>query len=290
METENDITQPAFGYIESPYDVRDYRLAYGAVKTDDLPESFELELPYIKNQGDKPTCAAHACSELVEYYNFTQQKQKIKFSTDFIYGIREDDYYYGDGMYLRDAMKTIQKYGDVQHVELSSNSDVDDAHEKVLAHEAELKESAHPNRISTYYKITNDDEMKYALYHHGPVVIGMRWFIGGSAPASNGYVFRYDQHLLNSGHAVVVVGWTSDGKWIVQNSWGLTWGKKGHFYIEMANGFTGDQVIREAYGSTDDIIDGKIIKKPSKFVKFLSKILNFIINVFRIAKTNTSEE
>jgi len=40
----------------------------------------------------------------------------------------------------------------------------------------------------------------------------------------------------NVNHAVVLVGLTGKGEWIVMNSWGVSWGQKG--YITLASGDT----------------------------------------------------
>ena len=42
------------GLIPSPYDVRDYTLAAGAVSTAELPEEFDLGIVKVKNQGTLP--------------------------------------------------------------------------------------------------------------------------------------------------------------------------------------------------------------------------------------------
>jgi len=52
-------------------------------------------------------------------------------------------------------------------------------------------------------------------------------------------VYKYSQGMLLGGHAVKIVGWgntlnatgANEFYWIVQNSWGPTWGEKGYFRI-----------------------------------------------------------
>ena len=116
------------GLLESPYDIRDFSLSMRSSNTDNLPEEFDLGVLKIKDQGDESTCAAHAVSELIEYHNYHQNNNQYKeFSTEFIYGAREEDYYLGEGMYLREALKIAQKRGDVEKYILPGNHNVEKA-------------------------------------------------------------------------------------------------------------------------------------------------------------------
>jgi len=36
-------------------------------------------------------------------------------------------------------------------------------------------------------------------------------------------------------HAVVAIGWTSTGAWIIRNSWGSNWGESGHIRLKAGN-------------------------------------------------------
>ena len=120
------------GLIPSPYDVRDYTLAAGAIDILGLPEEFDLGIIKVKNQGTFPTCVAHAVSELIEYHHYHQHNNQYQqFSTEFIYGAREPDYYMGDGMYLREGLKIAQKRGDVEYSDLPGNHNVDVAMKNV---------------------------------------------------------------------------------------------------------------------------------------------------------------
>ena len=192
------------GLIPSPYDVRDYVLSSSHRDYSDLPEEFRLDTLKVKNQGSKPTCAAHTISELIEFHNFKEEHKYHEFSTEFIYGAREPDYYLGDGMVLREAVKIAQKRGDVYYETLPGNDDVNEAMRNVLQSQDMLYKEAFPNRISTYYSIKSDKDLKYALYHDGPVVAGIKMY--DNSTLNKSHVYKYRQNDTYTGHAVLIVG------------------------------------------------------------------------------------
>lgn len=258
------------GVVESSYDTRDYK-----IKADsEFPKEFEL--PYkvsVKNQGSKPTCVAHALSSLVEYHNLIETGKYRKFSTEFIYGTRDIGYYIGDGMVIRDALKTIKKYGDCYYADCPGNHDTADAMNNVNEKVEEYRDLAYPHRIGSYYRVKTPEEIKTALMNHGPVVISMTC-------KDNAYIaddiYCYPQDAENSGrHCVLVVGWNENG-WIIQNSWGALYAGDGYFTLPF------DFKINEAWGTTDQKDDCSLLKRKTKnkFMNKVYKIINRIINWF----------
>lgn len=258
------------GVVESSYDTRDYK-----IKADsEFPKEFEL--PYkvsVKNQGSKPTCVAHAVSSLIEYHNLIETGKYRKFSTEFIYGTRDIGYYIGDGMVIRDALKTIQKYGDCYYADCPGNHDTADAMNNVNEKMEEYRDLAYPHRIGSYYRVKTPEEIKTALMNHGPVVISMTC-------KDNAYIaddiYCYPQDAENSGrHCVLVVGWNENG-WIIQNSWGALYAGDGYFTLPF------DFKINEAWGTTDQKDDCSLLKRKTrnKFMNKVYKIINRIINWF----------
>ena len=81
-------------------------------------------------------------------------------------------------------------------------------------------------------------QLKAALYHSGPVNIGLsaendRWYV-----YAGGIVDWTDCDTENIDHAVLAVGWGTDvelGDYlIVKNSWGADWGEMGYFKISLS--------------------------------------------------------
>ncbi len=256
--------------VESPYDVRDYQIVAGK----DFPKTFELPKKVnVKNQGMKPTCVAHALSSLVEYHNLIETGKYRKFSTEFIYGTRGIGYYIGDGMVIRDALKTIQKYGDCYYADCPGNHDTADAMKNINEKVEEYRDLAYPHRIGSYYRVRTQEEIKTALMNHGPVVISMTC-------KDNAYIaddtYCYPQDAENSGrHCVLIVGWNEKG-WIIQNSWGALYAGDGYFTLPF------DFKINEAWGTTDQKDDYSLLKRKArnKFMNKVYEIINRIVNWF----------
>lgn len=259
-----------FTNLVSPFDVRDYKIA---TTTEELPTSFQLAGVTVKNQGSTGSCVAHACSSLVEYFNKTQQETNTVFSTEFIYGYRPFGYYVGEGMYIRDALKTLQKLGDCPLSDLRGNNDCEKAMENVEAKLDELKEVAYPHRISTYMKVSSEREIKEALYKYGYVIFSMNWH--KDYKLKDG-VYTYSSDETRGGHALVIYGWDERG-WLVQNSWGKGWGQQGKFILPY------DFKMKEAWAVTDSIVNGEDIIKPTEkwYIKLFSKLINAIMRIFK---------
>lgn len=254
--------------VESSYDVRDYSICADS----QFPETFELPLKVnVKNQGSKPTCVAHALASLIEYHNLVETQKYRKFSTEFIYGTRDIGYYVGDGMCIRDALKTIYKYGDCYYTDCPGNSNVEAAMQKINENVEDYRNKAYPYRIGSYYRVRSEKEIKTALMNHGPVVISMTTMIGAKIKDD---CYYYADDAKKSGlHCVLIVGWNKTG-WIIQNSWGVTYAGDGYFTLPY------NIKINEAWGTIDQSDDYSLLKrKPrNKFMDAIYSVYNKIVN------------
>lgn len=265
-----------FTKLVSPFDIRDYRVAATAAE---FPDTFVLPEVSVKNQGSTGSCVAHACSSVVEFHNKRQEGTDTVFSTEFIYGYRPADYYVGEGMYIRNALKTLREVGDCPLSDLKGNNKCPEAMENVEANLEELKNKAYPHRISTYAKVSTDEEIKNALMNFGYVVISMPWY--KKYKLTDG-VYSHSSDEYSGYHCMLIYGWDERG-WLVQNSWGSLWGKKGRFVMPF--GFK----WREAWAVTDNIIgEGDIIRPTDNwFIKTFGKLINKVVNFFRKIFKNT---
>lgn len=106
----------------------------------------------------------------------------------------------------------------------------------------------HPYRAVRWAYIGADyghptvDEIKQAIYNHGPVAVTV--CAGTAFTAYRGGVLTTDESTVcpnGINHAVVLVGWDDINQaWILRNSWGPTWGDgTGHMLIRYGISYIG---------------------------------------------------
>ena len=253
--------------IQSSYDIRDY----GICAAGSLPAAYTC--PYtvrVKNQGNKPTCTAHALSSIVEYHHLKDTQQKQSFSTEFIYGTRQIGYYYGEGLSIRDGLTTLLHYGDPTAMECPGNNNLQEAVNKVVNNWDKYVELGKPHRISAYYRCKTNDEIKTALMTHGPVVIAMNTYDEAKIIDD---IYICDTSKPHGNHCVFIYGWNEQG-WLIQNSWGIWYAGDGKFILPF------DFKMNEAWGISDEITDNIQIKSNNWFIDLVSKAINSICNFF----------
>ena len=261
------------GALPSPVDLRDYRIAPSASR--EYPESFKLPETPVKNQGAVGSCVAHALTSIMEYHYKREHTQFDTLSPGFIYGYRKGMDYKGTGLFLRDALKTAQKIGNLKWDEFPYNVEVPKIIEMAEALSTETVSKAYPNRIAAYVRLSTVNEIKNALMDIGPVLICIKWY------SDSKYVNDILTPNLQSDygyHAVYVYGWNKDG-WIVQNSWGALSAGDGRCTLPWT------QALEESWSITDYLTDDIVEPdKGNKFLKWLLKIFNAIINFFKPKK------
>lgn len=253
--------------IKSTFDVRDYTIN----ADQNLPTEFSCPVKVlVKNQGFKPTCVAHAAASVVEYHHKRQNNNRYRaFSTEFIYGTREDGYYVGDGMSIRDALKTLHKYGDPYKTDCPGNNDYEKAMNVVRTNWDAYKEFAYPHRISNYYRCYSNDDIKTALVKHGPVLVSMNTYDNAQIVDD---MYVYDETAEHGCHCVMIYGYNERG-WLVQNSWGQLYAGDGRFMMPFNYRFN------EAWGIADELNEGELnIKKQNAFTNAIYCLYNTVVN------------
>lgn len=233
----------AFGAIESKIDVRDYQVACAAASNVELPEVFELNMRAVKNQLAVSSCVAHALAAVVEYFNFMQEKTDTTMSTEFIYGNRINHTYTDKGMFIRDALENLRKYGTCPNSSMPGNIEVPEAIRRFNQNALGVIPVAYPNRITNYCSLYKKNDMKLWLMTKGPIVFSVKWYENYWLTVNN--ELHFDEKSEPSGcHCMVIYGWNKEG-WLFQNSWGNTWGDSGRAVYPY------DATIREAWGVED---------------------------------------
>jgi hypothetical protein len=188
------------GLIRSPVDTRDYPLSAG-LPAGPLPATLDLRKSFkrVRNQGSTKMCTAYAGCSIKESHVSGLGRY---LNPAFIYDLRIDKSV--QGMYIRDLLSILLKTG-------------------VPPEDTQASEAG-GYKIKSYYAVNTIDELKSALSLMGGCIIAFPSYNQGTTfwkPAGGGVA------TASGGHAVAVVGWTTEG-FIIRNSWGLLWGKFGY--------------------------------------------------------------
>lgn len=264
----------ALGAVPSPVDLRDYTIAAAAVGKE-FPEEFSLTPPPVKNQTSTGSCVANSLSAAFEYFNTKQNNDDTKMSIVYIYGNRRGSTWKGVGMIPRDALKNALSYGNCYYDDFPGNPEVPEAIDVFEKNADALKPKAYPHRMSAFYRLNNENEIKDALMKWGPVPFVVLWY--KDMKYSNGVLnsAQRDSKTCDGSHCMFIYGWNKEG-WLIQNSWGILWGNKGRAILPF------DFPLTEAWGIADNIVEGEL-EKPfnSKFGTIIAAILNAIIRLFK---------
>ena len=260
-----------YGVLAPKKDLRDYKVK--SMTPIGVVEAQLEHLPKIKNQGSVNSCAAHAASSILEWFNQKETGEYRELSTDFIYGMQGVKLgRMKSGMYLRDVCKIIKDYGDCTADTIGTNTEMPQCAENLakLLTDSVLKEGA-ICKVKSYAKCDTDEDIKYAILNYGGVLGSVKWY--NKHQIKNG-VIKFDTTTGNGYHAVMVYGFCEEG-WLCINSWGTLWGKKGKFILPYSHGF------REAWSFVD--AENEDIRKPkrNKGLDLVYKVLNWIINFWR---------
>ena len=292
----SNIPYGGFGVKPPKKDLRDYTFDYpvagSTYEETGIPDSYELlNLPAVKDQGNVNSCVAHVAASIEEYFNIrdSQEHMSPRLSCGYIYGCRYN--YRGEGMYLRDALKTLKNRGICDYREFPYDDEevptVIDCFEKKASFVTDKN-----NTISSYFNISTSSKnmqnnIKKAILSYGPVMASIKYYDDMWVNDSNGKMRSYYASLPERKdnyecHCVMIYGWNEDG-WLIRNSWGKEWGKDGNAIYPY------EYDIVEAWGISDFLYcatDDTCIKKKNynKFESNLIKILNFIINLLEKIK------
>ena len=229
------------GAIPSPRDKRDYVVSAAA------PQAYKptmlSPLPKIKDQGNVGSCVAHEGSYIAEYYNGEVC------STALLYGLRFKNYWQSAGMYHRDVLNTMLKFGECSNAECPGNVEMQLAKTNIMGtvdsgtwqpfgFQEEDESSwtptlkkwlslASPRKINSYAQVVSVDGLKAALANGWPVIFSTG--IKNYYPDAKTFIFHPGGNSAGY-HSMCVWGWDYvDGKeyFRVSNSWGTGWGDKG---------------------------------------------------------------
>jgi hypothetical protein len=222
-----------------------------------LPASKDLREPWwkINDQKDTGSCVGWATADSVIRWHFVKAGELPKdqlLSPRFIWmAAKESDEFVTqpttfielEGTSPKAALDIARKFGAVRDsiLPFSSGRLYGDEAKTFYALAARLK-------ISSYFNLgRNLGNWRTWLATKGPILTALNvdatW---DNAKRTHGKLDKYQPDTTRGGHAVAFVGYTSD-RFIVRNSWGLTWGDQGFGYASLSYA---QAAFTEAYGVT----------------------------------------
>jgi C1A family cysteine protease len=225
-----------------------------------LPASVDLRQAWwtIGDQEDTGSCVGWATAEGVLRYHFAMAgkvPQNQPLSPRFIWmGSKETDQFTTRpesfieeaGTTLKAAVDVARKQGVVTDALLPFHI----ATKMYTGSENTFYATAAQCKIASYFNMGKDtNQWKSWLASHGPILVGLS--VDGTwdnATNTGGNLDAFDPNTVRGGHAVALVGYLPNGRFIVRNSWGTTWGDQGFGYASpqyITAGF-----FDESYGVT----------------------------------------
>jgi C1A family cysteine protease len=212
----------------------------------------------IGDQENTGSCVGWATAEGVLRYHMVQAGkvgQSEPLSPRFVWmASKETDeftthptsFIEGAGTSLKAAMDAARNYGVVTDKVLPFHV----ATKMYTGDENAFFADAAQRKISAYFNLQrNLTKWKSWLASHGPILAGVSvdatW---GNATATKGNLDKFQPGTVRGGHAIAVVGYLPNGRFIIRNSWGTGWGDKGFGYASPA--YIAAAFFNESYGVT----------------------------------------
>lgn len=178
-------------------------------------------------------CVAHSCSYLCESVLNPKGKQGDRhFATGFVYGYRPKEYYQGEGMFPREALKTLKDIGNVPKDIFPFNVEVPEAINLVNSNLPNLLQVAKQNKVSNFFRLNTVDDIKNCLMNYGPVTGMFPVYASLEKPIDDKVEYVGDVGFRGY-HEMTIYGWTGN-YWNTLNSWGGSWSGDGVALISFA--------------------------------------------------------
>jgi hypothetical protein len=225
-----------------------------------LPASVDLRAAWwdIGNQESTGSCVGWGSTDGVARYHFVKAgrlAQNAKLSPRFTWmSSKETDEFVnrpetmieGAGTSLKAAVDILRKYGAVPETLLPFHIPTN----MFLGNEDTFFATAATRRIASYFNLLkNVANWRSWLAAHGPILVGLSvdatW---DNATATQGKLDTFQPNTVRGGHAVAAVGYTTDKRIILRNSWGTSWGDHGFAYASEA--YINAAFFNESYGVT----------------------------------------
>jgi C1A family cysteine protease len=229
-----------YGWLPDLPDHRDLLYAAIAPKVARLPQRIDLRAKCspVEDQGRLGSCTANSLVGALEFLEKKEGTRFVDLSRLFIYyneraieGTVDQD----SGAFIRDGIKSLVKQGVCPEQQWPYIVDKVTFKRKPSAG---CYTAAKKHRITSYHRINTTDEMRTCLADGFPFVFGFTVYesFESAAVARSGVLnLPAAKENVVGGHAVMGVGYNdADKRFLIRNSWGADWGKKGYFTMPYA--------------------------------------------------------
>src|SRR3954469_6635122 len=259
------VTQRICNLVPSRDTERDWRIddAIGAglfAVAPAVPPTVDLRQPWwnIGNQEDTGSCVGGAVADGVLRYHFgtagrlgPDEHLSVRYvwmsskETDG-YTSRPETFIELAGTSLKTAMDVCRNFGIATEAALPFHIGT----KMFTGNENSFFADAAQRRILSYFNLGKDpNQWRSWLAGHGPILAGLSidktW---DDAAGTHGNLDTFDPGSVRGGHAVTIVGYLPNGRFIVRNSWDTTWGDNGFGYASPA--YIAAGFFDESYGVT----------------------------------------
>jgi C1A family cysteine protease len=252
-----------YGWTPDIPDQRDFAYAAPAPVMRSLPTSIDLtsKCPPVYDQGQLGSCTANAIAGAIEF----DQTKKFVPSRLFIYynerameGTIDTD----SGAQIRDGIKSVATLG--APPEKLWPYDINNFREKPST---PAFTAAKADLVVLYQRLNQDlNTMKGCLASKFPFVFGFTVYesFESAKVAKTGVLgMPASDEKVVGGHAVMAVGYDDASRvFIVRNSWGTSWGKKGYYTMPYA--YLTDSNLASDFWTIRSVEEGATLKRRGK--------------------------
>ncbi|MEP7113034.1 MAG: C1 family peptidase [Ilumatobacteraceae bacterium] len=225
-----------------------------------LPRSVNMRDTWwkINNQENTGSCVGWATADGVVRWHMTKagkisQTQLLSprhvwmasKETDTITS-RPESFIEGAGTTLKAAVDVARKYG----VALMDDLPFHIQTKMYTGNENSFYANCAQRKVAAYFNLhKNLSSWKTWLATGGPILAAFNVDSSWDNAASNlGKIDTFHPDTVRGGHAICIVGYRADGRFIVRNSWGTTWGMNGFGYLHPD--YIAAAFFDESYGVT----------------------------------------